>query len=165
MLLSSPISFTNLCKSSQNVNTQRDALRRIIALAALCPDLQEIFRRHQGMLALNSVSHLLKSRRQFISVSDNAHLLSESRRAMMFMEENERNAVGKLVVSSVPTWPKGAPDNIQLWYTHVRRLYFQCVDKRSECDLFCQYQQIPHIIMSDDQNICLFQCDILLTQG
>lgn len=86
---------------------------------------------HQGMLALNSVAHLLKARRQFVSVYDNALLLSESRRAMLFMEENERNATGKLVVSSVPSGQQAMGESAQLWYTHVRRLYLQCVDKRS----------------------------------
>lgn len=99
-----------------------------------------------------------------MSVSDNAHLLSESRRAMMFMEENERNAVGKLVVSSVPTGSKGVADNIQLWYTHVRRLYFQCVDKRSVRYTFDDYYRTTHITWTDARNTCLFQCDILPIQ-
>ena len=47
----------------------------------------------------------------------------------MFMEENERNAVGKLVLSSVPAG-QAMLDGVQSWYIHVRKLYFQCVDKR-----------------------------------
>lgn len=76
-------------------------------------------------MVLNSVAHLSKARRQFVSISDNAHLLSESRRAMLFMEENERNATCKLVISS-----QARVENTQLWYTHMRRSCFQCVDKR-----------------------------------
>lgn len=41
-------------------------------------------------MVLNSVAHHLKARRQFVSISDNAHLLSESRRAMLFMEEKRK---------------------------------------------------------------------------
>lgn len=83
---------------------------------------------------------------------------------MLFMEENERNATGKLVVSSVP-YGQAVGESVQLWYIHVRRLYLQCVDKR-----YVQYAHSDHGIQTyllhvDDQNTCLFQCDILHILG
>ena len=84
--------------SSSSEDNQMLALRYILDLASIWPELHAVFRTESALCVLSTLPKLLASR--FRGLSDYEELLTSSRRALFSIEENGLNNLAKKMVTA-----------------------------------------------------------------
>ncbi len=92
------ISTNYIQSSSSSEDNQIFALRHILELASIWPDLHVIFRDESALVVLSTLPKLLASRCRALSEYD--ELLTSSRRALFSIEENGLNNLAKKMVTA-----------------------------------------------------------------